>query len=242
MNARQANGDRPDRRAGAGRASAPAELERQVERGSLFTHTVVSQNARRLREVESHLYGLMDVLLQKALISVPEAKAAVEHARRELDATDQVLVPGLALRMDDPADTEGAPVTVDCAARMHVCHAVCCRLDFALTAEEVESGAVKWDLGQPYVIRHDAGGFCVHNDRATGGCGVYEHRPVVCRRYSCAGDTRIWKDFEAMVLNDEWLAENLASGQRSRPRLISASMRGERVYPLPMVGDEAGGQ
>jgi Fe-S-cluster containining protein len=101
----------------------------------------------------------------------------------------------------------GAPeVEVDCAARMHVCQAVCCTLPFPLSAEEVEAGEVRWDLGHPYVIRQTAEGYCVHNERPTGGCDVYDHRPGVCRGYSCAEDARIWSDFDNMVLNEEFLS------------------------------------
>ena len=48
---------------------------------------------------------------------------------------------------------------------MHVCQAVCCKLDFALTADEVENGVLRWDLGRPYLIRHEADGWCAHNER-----------------------------------------------------------------------------
>jgi hypothetical protein len=43
---------------------------------------------------------------------------------------------------------------------------------------------------------------------------VYEDRPQVCRAYTCAGDERIWKDFDNMVLNEEFL--NGRSPQRFR--------------------------
>jgi Fe-S-cluster containining protein len=102
---------------------------------------------------------------------------------------------------------------------MHICHAVCCKLNFALTAEEVDAGKVKWDLGFPYIVRHDADGMCSHNDRATGGCGVYADRPGVCRRYSCANDRRIWKDFERMELNSEWLDQHVSEPTRIRLRM-----------------------
>jgi Fe-S-cluster containining protein len=128
---------------------------------------------------------------------------------------------GVALRVDAPEEETRPPVKVDCAARMHICHAICCQLDFALTQAEVESGQVKWDLGHPYYIRHEANGFCTHNNRATGGCGVYADRPAICRSYSCANDGRIWKDFEKMELNEEWLAENLSP---SRPRALRVLM------------------
>src|SRR5205085_937235 len=112
--------------------------------------------------------------------------------------------PSVAVRVD--AEDDGLPVQmVDCEARMHVCHAVCCKLKFPLSGPEIDSGHVKWDIGHPYIIRQESDGRCTHNDAATGHCGVYDHRPRVCRRYSCVGDTRIWKDFDNMVLNQEWI-------------------------------------
>ncbi|HUP60702.1 MAG TPA: hypothetical protein VNA69_09825 [Thermoanaerobaculia bacterium] len=116
----------------------------------------------------------------------------------------------------------------------------CCRLTFALTRDEVEGGHVKWDLGMPYHIRQNASSSCTHQT-AAGGCGVYANRPVICRRYSCAGDTRIWKDFDAMVLNDEWIAEHLSGG--TVPRLVAATMIPQaalvaREEPEPSPGRE----
>jgi Fe-S-cluster containining protein len=73
----------------------------------------------------------------------------------------------------------------------------------------------------PYHIRHEATGFCTHLRDSPRGCGVYEHRPAICRRYSCAGDERIWKDFDGMVLNEEWINANLGG---TTPRLAAAQM------------------
>jgi Fe-S-cluster containining protein len=104
---------------------------------------------------------------------------------------------------------------------MHVCRAICCRLHFALSAAEVESGTVKWDLGRPYQIRQDSTGTCVHNDPETHACSVYADRPGVCRGYSCANDERIWTDFDNMQLNTPWIEENLHA---TSPRLAKATM------------------
>ncbi|HEX9988146.1 MAG TPA: YkgJ family cysteine cluster protein [Chloroflexia bacterium] len=197
------------------------KLERQVERGSLFTHTALGRNSLRLAEVESFTYGLLDVFLAKGLITAEEVTAAVENIRQESANRGDVPEPGVALRMEEQPE-EQPTVKVDCGARMHVCHAVCCKLEFALTVSEVEAGKVKWDLGRPYFIRHDTNGFCTHNDRNTGGCGVYNDRPTVCRTYSCAEDTRIWKDFARVELNTEWLAENLSAVY---PRFVTALMQ-----------------
>lgn len=128
------------------------------------------------------------------------------------DTHAQVSWPGIAFRVD-PEEPD-PPVQVNCAERMHVCHAVCCKLNFALTPEEVEAGKVKWDLGFPYLIRHGSNGYCCHNDTATGRCTAYADRPGVCHRYSCANDKRIWKDFDNMVLNEEWIRANLSNQTR----------------------------
>jgi Fe-S-cluster containining protein len=128
------------------------------------------------------------------------------------DTHAKVNWPGIAFRVDP--EEPAPPVQVNCAERMHVCHAVCCKLNFALTPEEVEAGKVKWDLGFPYLIRHASNGYCCHNDTATGRCTVYADRPGVCHRYSCANDKRIWKDFDNMVLNEEWIRANLSNQTR----------------------------
>lgn len=199
------------------------EIERQVERGSMFTHTAIGRNALRLGEAEAYLYGLIDVLMAKGLLDSKELQAATEKVRNQLAHDGDVPNAGVSLRIDAPKETQHPAVKVNCAERMHICKAICCKLDFALTAEEVEAGDVKWDLGRPYYIRHCPQGFCVHNDRGTGNCSAYDHRPTICRTYSCAKDIRIWKNFENMELNGEWLAENFSTG--SRPIMMAAMMQ-----------------
>lgn len=197
-----------------------AQVERQLQRGGLFTHTALSQQAERLTEVESVLYGLFDVLAAKGVVEQREVGEAAAAVRDRLAADGETASPGVMLHVD--AEETGAEVTpVNCAERMHICHAVCCRLRFALTADEVEAGVVRWDLGQPYQIRQDAAGTCVHNTAETGACGVYADRPGICRRYSCANDDRIWRDFEKMELNQDWIEANLTA---STPRLARATM------------------
>jgi Fe-S-cluster containining protein len=211
--------------------SAVTQLERQVERGSFFTHTALGENHMRLNEVASFTYGLIDALMAKGVVSSAEVGEATQHVREQLIGEEPGI--GVALRVEEPEATQRPPAQVDCAARMHICHAVCCKLDFALSQSEVESGEIKWDLGRPYFIRHEADGHCTHIDRKTNSCNVYAKRPAVCRGYSCAGDERIWKDFEKMQLNDEWLAENLSE---LRPRALRVLMN--TVEAIPAAGQE----
>jgi Fe-S-cluster containining protein len=90
---------------------------------------------------------------------------------------------------------------VDCAARIPFCHAVCCRLPFALSEQDVVEGVVQWDPAQPYLIRQEADGRCTHQDRGTGFCSIHARRPVPCRAFTCEHDERIWLDFDAMIVN-----------------------------------------
>lgn len=233
------------------RAAAPVdELERQLERGSMFTLAVLHRSGQRLGRTEALLEGMLEVLRAKGLVTEDELDAVLgteepaaeeepEPAADEKPAgvpaggQDEPAVapvvgwPTVALRADGDDDLAAAEPAVDCAARLPVCQAVCCRLRFMLSADEVDAGAVRWDIGHPYVIRHDRQGMCVHNEEATHGCSVYDDRPRVCRRYDCTHDHRIWKDFDGMVLNDEWIAANLG------PRDIGVAAVVPAMVPTP---------
>ena len=202
-----------------------ARLERQVDRGSLFTHTALSQSADRIHEAESFLYGLLDVLIEKKMVTQDEVIQATRKVRHEMAEKGQTLGPGIALRIDGDDDKKDDFVPVNCAERLPICKAVCCSLSFALTAEEVESGEIKWDLGEPYYIRQESTGCCTHLD-PNKGCSIYENRPGVCRQYSCANDERIWNDFDKMILNEAWINEHRGA---SRPRLVTAQMLPQKI-------------
>ena len=187
------------------------ELERQVERGNLFAHTVLTEQAVRANENEAIVNGLVDLLIRRELVEPDELLRAVESARRQTAESGQLATVGVAIRIDGEAPVP--TVAVNCEERLHLCKAACCRMRFALSAEEIEAGPMTWDLGQPYYNRRSETGYCQQIDEETLGCGVYEERPPVCRHYSCAGDSRIWKDFDAMELNHEWIDANLGGDE-----------------------------
>jgi Fe-S-cluster containining protein len=203
------------------------ELDRQVERAALFVHASFDRIASRATAIHSELRELIDLLRERKILDEQDLRPPVEGespagaepapGNPGEQATATAPWPSIALRSDLPQSTP--TVAVNCAERMHICHAVCCKLHFALSAPEVDAGTVRFDLGFPYMIRHDSDGYCTHNDRSTGRCGVYADRPGVCRRYSCANDERIWKDFEKMELNQEWIDANVGQQPRIRLRL-----------------------
>lgn len=210
-------------------------LDRQVERSGVRTQRLLNRSFERLSEVEAILLGLVDRLVAAEVVSEDELVAAARRVEAEAAARGEGLEHLVTLREDPPGE-EPRVALVDCAARMPICHAVCCHLSVALSAEEVEGGRLRWDLGHPYRLRREADGRCTHQDRETGSCGVYEDRPRPCRTYSCATDERIWTDFEAMELNEAWLAANV---RPDGPRFVPPQARELRVLRLePHPTDE----
>jgi Fe-S-cluster containining protein len=204
-------------------------LERQMERGQLFVHTALSENFTRLSETETFLHAAIDLLLAKGLIEEEELREAIVRIRQEQLEREERVGPGTMIRLEESVDEPEPPVLVDCSARLHLCHAACCTLDFALSTSEIEGGKAKWDLGRPYFIRQEEDGYCTHCNRQTGECGIYTDRPGVCRGYSCAHDERIWKDFAKMEPNSEWIESYLAT--TSRPHLLGASSNTSQHKP-----------
>ena len=92
-------------------------------------------------------------------------------------------------------------VSPPCDELLPICKARCCSLSFALSTEDLDEGVIRWDYGQPYLIRQRASDkYCVHNHPDSRGCTVHEYRPRVCRVYDCRKDERIWVDFEQRIL------------------------------------------
>ena len=190
--------------------STPDEnsIERQIVRGNLFTHSSIGRQAERINEIESFLYGFIDVMIKKGLLQEEELANAADEVQKEMVEKGELSHAGIGIRIDKPKEALDL-VPVNCSERIHICKAICCKLNFALSVEEIESGKVKWDLGQPYFIRHEKHGYCSHLDLDKKCCSIYNDRPSVCKKYSCANDQRIWKDFEKMELNTEWIEENI---------------------------------
>ncbi len=105
---------------------------------------------------------------------------------------------------------------VDCASRMHVCHGRCCSFNPLLSRQDVQEGKVAWDIDRPYRLAKNKEGYCVYQVRESGFCGNYEYRPAGCRTYSCAGDPRIWIDFDNMIAAP--MPETLITIRRTVPK------------------------
>ena len=104
--------------------------------------------------------------------------------------------------VQDKYETPRAAV-IDCASRMHLCKAACCKLSFHLSAQDVREGVVRWDWRRPYHIATAPSGYCVHCEPETRRCNIHEKRPIVCREYDCRKDARIWVDFDNGIPNPD---------------------------------------
>lgn len=137
-------------------------------------------------------------------------RALVESRTLDVDAFERNLAAAaplgrdthqLAITLGSPADKYAArtPDDLDCAALLPICQARCCMMTFPLGPQDLEEDRLAWSYRKPYEIARAADHRCVHQDRATGGCTVYEQRPGVCRTYDCRRDPRVWQDFERRI-------------------------------------------
>jgi Fe-S-cluster containining protein len=179
----------------------------RVERGFLHLHSKLSQGHVNLRDLATTVLAAVDLLVAQGFVSIDELRAQAARVRDRLASTE--LGRGLELALlDDRRDKYSHPETavVDCTTRLPLCRAACCAIDRALSAQDVEEGAVRWDLARPYRLRRADGGGCCHLGADDRRCTVYAQRPLGCRTYSCSADPRIWKDFERRIPNEESIA------------------------------------
>jgi Fe-S-cluster containining protein len=184
------------------------KLRNDVAAGLMYAHGRENANTSKVLEVASFSYALIELLMERGVISVEELDERKRQVGQRLTEKFAEKGMGVALTNDeqDKYAYEGS-VQIDCENRIALCRGACCRLSFALTVQDLEEGRVKWDLARPYMIRHDEDGYCHHVERETKHCGIYASRPVVCRAYDCRKDKRIWEDFENRVVSPD--LENL---------------------------------
>lgn len=182
----------------------PRVNRREIAGGLLYCHSRLNSNTTKLLESASFLYALIEVLEEKGLVKIDE----LEEKKRDVATRllESYLDRGMGVAMqEDERDKYvfSETVDIDCASRVHLCKAACCRMSFALSQQDVEEGVVKWDLGRPYLIAQDSDGYCRHLDRESNRCTVREQRPLPCRGYDCRCDKRVWVDFEQRIINPQ---------------------------------------
>jgi len=222
-------------KAAAKSTGAPGEPQTDLDASELLAgfHAVLRRTgitASATLDGSSLAYALAEVLVGKGLLGLDEldkARKGVE-ARMSTDLAQRGVTVRLTDGVADKYEMGEAAVAIDCGSRLHLCHAACCRLRFALSEQDVEEGIVQWSVREPYLNRQSEDGYCVHinTDRF---CGVYENRPPICRSYDCRRDKRIWVDFETRIPNPRLLE---ATGPAAvSPSQAPAANGSEQVPP-----------
>lgn len=163
--------------------------------GLRFVHLMEMQTKARVAELGATLNALVEALIAADALplEVYERKKHLailrENERGAAEATVDVA------DIPDKYAVESPPI--DCAARLPLCQARCCKLDFLLSVEDLDERVAQWDYARPYRIRKRADGTCVHNH--DGACSIHERRPGACRAYDCRKDRRIWLDFDRWI-------------------------------------------
>lgn len=182
-------------------------IDDEVLAGFRTAHHRTGVNLLRTLEATANVVALSEVLISKGIIGLDELDRARRAAEDRLSKAygEAGLTVALTEGVEDKYAMGEASVEIDCAGRRPFCRSACCRLRFALTAQDVDEGVIRWTLGEPYLNRQKPDGWCVHIDSG-GSCAAYDHRPSVCRSYDCRHDRRIWADFEGRVISDELAA------------------------------------
>ena len=178
------------------------QLRQKVAAGLVYAHSRLNATTSRTLEAASFLYALVELLEERGLISVDELDARQQGVAERL--SKQVEDSGMGVMLQDPEEdkyTFASGVEIDCENRIDLCRAACCKLNFALSRQDIREGVVRWDLGRPYMIEQGDDGYCNHLDRGTKRCSIHASRPVPCRAFDCRNDKRIWVDFERRIPN-----------------------------------------
>ncbi|MBK9032770.1 MAG: YkgJ family cysteine cluster protein [Myxococcales bacterium] len=179
-----------------GRSDPPA-ARADLDAGLRSAYTLATRQRADFVRLEATIEALMAALIEAGAITDEAIDDQLAHATRV--ARSRVRE-HLDVQLHDPIDKYGIPDPgIDCDALMPLCHGRCCKMSFPLSAQDLDEGVVRWRYDQPYVIRQRADGYCAHNDPATHGCGVYQHRPATCRSYDCRRDPRVWLDWDNKV-------------------------------------------
>jgi hypothetical protein len=185
-----------------------SEILNELSSGLVYLHARLDDNTSTSIGSAAKLAALVEILAEKGVV---ESGDVEERSKRLLlDLMMAYAERGIGVEYLDAKYDDVTPdneARIDCADRVSLCRAVCCRLPFALTEKEVRKGVIRWNFGRPYLIARGADGYCSHFDRGRFTCEIYEDRPVSCRLFDCRTDARwpIWEDFEAKSVNNDLL-------------------------------------
>lgn len=178
-------------------------LDADLARGLVYIHEKLGTRILSHQELAAHVYALTEVLIANGVVSLRELESRKQRTTQQMMEETMTRWEGAQVLDDERNKYQLEPVQIDCASRLHLCKAACCRLSFHLSKQDLAEGVVRWDVSRPYHIAQREDGWCAHCDKETKGCNVHAQRPLVCRGYDCRKDARIWESFEDGIPNPQ---------------------------------------
>lgn len=176
--------------------------------GLRYTHARLTYNIQHTLKNASFLYALIELLDEKKILAIEELEEKKKKVAEQLIQKFEDSRIGLLYQEpEEDKYTFQSRKKTDCESRLPVCKAVCCKIPFALSKQDVEERAIRWEFGRPYLIAHGDDDYCVHLDKNVYRCTAYDHRPVPCRGFHCIENERwpVWKDYEGQIMNPDFL-------------------------------------
>jgi len=173
----------------------------EILEGFLYSYRQLDSNALKVYEASADLYSLIKLLVAKGIIGAHELEQYKEEVKKRLDDSFKEADIGVRVRRSDTdKESKLEEARVNCEKRTHICQATCCTLTYPLSLRDINQG-IRWSLARPFMNAREPDGYCIHLQRDTLKCAIYEQRPTLCREYSCLNDRRIWLDFDKMIIN-----------------------------------------
>jgi Fe-S-cluster containining protein len=179
----------------------------EILEGFLYSYRQLDTNAVKVYEASTDLYSLIDLLVAKGIIKADELDQHKGEVKKRL--SDSFKESGIGVKVQNPGIDKynlQEEAKIDCEKRKHLCRSACCALAYALSPQDIREG-IRWCLGKPFMNVRADDGYCIHLQRDTLRCTIYESRPAVCRQYDCRKDRRIWLDFDKMIINPDLFKE-----------------------------------
>ncbi len=127
-----------------------SKIHKDLSSGLLYTHTRINANTNKNLEAASFLYALIEILSEKGLLTIEEQDELEKQVAQRL--VRRFVESGMGLMYQDPEYdkyTFDHEAHVDCESRLAVCKAVCCKLPFALSRQDVEEESFDGNLADP---------------------------------------------------------------------------------------------
>lgn len=110
-------------------------VEDDLSSGLLYTHTRINDNTKKVLESSSFLYGMIELLSEKGMITIGELDERKKQVAERL--VRRFTESGLGLMCQESSECDkyafAQEAHVDCQSRLSICKSICCKHPFTLS-------------------------------------------------------------------------------------------------------------